>query len=180
MNINISITTGLIYAINYHFNVVCNKNKILILDDLHLFSKIDIFQNILNNIFLDLQKDYGILLCNANFASIEQNNNPQFELLLKNITTKITMPYIKLTNNLWLNNLEISRLSKFSVTSRVFLFTQNEESIILELSISAFNNIVRILLSKDKDIEIWNEIVKEYPGEVNNWLQHLYNKFDAE
>ncbi len=178
---NTSISTAIIYAISYHLSLVGNRPKILAIDSLDSFCKTEIYIPVMTMISNKLQDMLGILLCNFNFDYIKSEDSSILNEWLDLIDTKIILPSevkLKTYNALGLNVPEIEKLSKFSVNSRVFLISQNNQSVIVELSISGLPAIVRILLSKDQELEIYNKILKDYPGHPDNWLIHLYDELN--
>ena len=92
--------------------------------------------------------------------------------------TKIILPSeIKLQyleQILGLNESEIKKLSKFTITSRMFLINQDDQSIAVELSIGSLIGIIKILSCRAEELKIYQKILQQYPGHPDNWINPLY------
>ncbi len=173
-----SLCAGLIYAFNHHLTIIGKNPKILVIDNFDSLCKPENFASITKMISNKLQKNNGIMVSNFNFSYIDRLKSMILKDWLDLVDTKIILPSeVKLEyleQILGLNGSEISKLSKFTISSRMFLIQQNGKSVALELSIGGLTGIVRILSCRDVELKIYQEILEQYPKHSDNWINPLY------
>jgi type IV secretion system protein VirB4 len=172
---------GIIYSIAYALNNNDKNPKILAIDnignliDKHYFSHLE-------DILKKFNSNNAIILCNLNLKLIQPSDKELWHNWMSLIDTSIFLPVdIKLapiSEVLNLATLEINKLLSFSISSRMFLIKQDNECIIVELSIGGLKGLVRILSAHTLELEIFEKIKTEYPGHAENWISHLYASLD--
>ncbi|MFY9589358.1 VirB4 family type IV secretion/conjugal transfer ATPase [Rickettsia endosymbiont of Halotydeus destructor] len=186
-NINLqkhqSVCAGLIYALTYHLTLSGTASKIFAADNLDKLYKPEIYYDNTKLIFDNLAQNNGVMVSNFDFIYLKLSPAHILQKWLDLINTKITLPSdVKiedLDKILGLNKSEISKLSQFALSSRMFLIDKDGESIASELSIAALTGIVRILSGKDKELAIYQEILEKYQGPPDNWINYLYNALNT-
>lgn len=173
-----SLCVGLIYAFNYHLTIIGKSPKILVIDNLDSLYRPENFDNISQMISDRLLSNNGIMVSNFNFSYLQSIKTKVLQNWLDLTDTKIILPSeIKLQyleQILGLNESEINKLSKFTIASRMFLINQNNQSIALELSIGSLIGIIKILSCRTEELKIYQEILQQYPGHPDNWINPLY------
>ncbi|XVN43599.1 MAG: VirB4 family type IV secretion/conjugal transfer ATPase [Candidatus Rickettsia vulgarisii] len=173
-----SLRASLIYALNYHFTLIGQNSKILVLDNLDSLYKPEIFVNISEMVSDNLAKNNGVLISNFNFQYLKSQKPEALKSWLNLMDTQIILPseikpeYLKTI--LELKEPDINKLSKLSVNSRMFLIKQNGQSIVLELSIGGLVGITKILSCREPELEIYKKIIEQHPGHPDDWLNPLY------
>lgn len=179
LTINNSFCAAAIYAFSYHLSLIGNKPKILVIDNLDSLCKPEKLNPVLSMVSEKLATTNGIILSNFNFSYLQDVKNHNLQEWLSLIDTKIILGSdVKidyLDKLLELTKEEIFKLKKFSIQSRMFLINQNEQSIAAELSIAGLAWVSRLLSAKSKELEIYHDTLKKYPGHSDNWLPHLIN-----
>lgn len=177
-----SLRAGLIYALNYHFSLTGKNPKILVLDNLESLYKPENFANMSEMISNSLEKNNGILISNFNFKYLESQTPEIFKSWLNLMDTQIILPSETkpehLKTILELKEPDINKLSKLSVNSRMFLIKQNNQSIVLELSIGGLVGITRILSCRGPELEIYKKIIEQHPGHPDDWINSLYTELN--
>lgn len=173
-----SLCAGLIYAFNYYLTITGNSPKILVIDNLDSLYRPENFDNISEMISDRLMKNNGIMVSNFNFSYLQSIKTRVLQNWLDLTDTKIILPSeIKsqyLEQILGLNESETKKLSKFTITSRMFLINQDSQSIAVELSIGSLIGIIKILSCGTEELKIYKEILQQYPGHPDSWINHLY------
>ncbi|OZG32295.1 transporter [Rickettsia endosymbiont of Culicoides newsteadi] len=173
-----SLCVGLIYAFNYHLTITGKSPKILVIDSLDSLYRPENFDNISEMISDRLMKNNGIMVSNFNFSYLQSIKTRVLQNWLDLTDTKIILPSeIKLQyleQILGLNESEIKKLSKFTITSRMFLINQDDQSIAVELSIGSLIGIIKILSCRAEELKIYQKILQQYPGHPDNWINPLY------
>jgi type IV secretion system protein VirB4 len=173
-----SLCVGLIYAFNHHLTLMGKNPKILVIDNLDSLCKVENFGNITKMVSDRLQMKNGIMVSNFDFTYLKSSENGILHDWLDLLDTKIILPSeIKLeylNKILGLTESEINKLSKFIISSRMFLISQNGQAVAVELSIGGLVGIVKILSCRDGELTIYQEILQQYPGHPDNWINPLY------
>ncbi|MCC8417404.1 MAG: VirB4 family type IV secretion/conjugal transfer ATPase [Rickettsia endosymbiont of Bryobia graminum] len=173
-----SLRASLIYALNYHFNLIGKNPKILALDNLDSLYKPENFVKMSEMILDHLAKNNGVLISNFNFQYLESQKAGILKSWLNLMDTQIILPSETkpgtLKTILELKEPDINKLSKLSVTSRMFLIKQNNQSIVLELSIGGLVGITKILSCSEQELEIYRRIIEQHPGHPDDWINPLY------
>ena len=182
LRIHSNIRVAIIYALNNHLIISSTSPKILALDNINELLPYDQLE-IITNIIDKLTQNNGITVSNFNIASLDIID---YSIIIKWISlfnTKIVLPSdVKITNldeMFGFSRREIDKWLSFTVSSRMFLIIQENQSIAVELSIGALEGIVRILSAHEDELSIYEKILDEYPGHVDNWINHLYKALGA-
>lgn len=178
-----NVCASAIYALTYHLSLVGTNPKIFAADNLDKLYKPEIYSDNINLIFNNLSQNNGVFVSNFNFIYLKAYPKYTLKPWLESINTKIILPSdVKiedLDEILGLTNSEIRKLSQLILTSRMFLVNKDNESIASELSIAALTGVVRILSSRQEEMNIYKEILEKYQGPPDNWINYLYNALNT-
>ena len=113
-----------------------------------------------------------------NFEEVVVKANSVLQSWLELTDTKIVLPSEKKLDDIGkvlnLTGTELEKLSKFTSSSRMFLIHQDAQSIAVELSIGGLVGIVRILSARGGELKIYQEVLQQYPGHPDDWINPLY------
>jgi type IV secretion system protein VirB4 len=183
LNINSSVRTGIIFAMNYFLNLTGNNPKILSFDDMDSLLNPKYFYDPITNIFNDLEKNNGIILGNINLSDLRSSDPTIWHKWIELIDTKLILPSdVKIENLdqiLELTKPELDKLLSMSISSRKFLIKQGDQSIVAELSIGGLTGIVRILSAGSDEFKIYDRILAETSGSTGVWIEQLYKELEA-
>ena len=178
-----NVCASVIYALTYHLSLIGTKPKIFAADNFDKLYRPEIYDTNINLIFNNLSQNNSIFVSNFNFIYLKSHPKYTLKPWLDLINTKIILPSnVKiedLDKILGLTDAEIRKLSQLVLTSRMFLVNKDNESLALELSIAALAGIVRILSSRQEEINIYKEILEKYQGPPDNWVNYLYNALNV-
>ena len=178
-----SVCAGVVYAFTYHLSLVGTKPKIFAADNFDKLYKPEIYYDNINLIFNNLSQNNGIVVSNFNFIYLKSYPKHIIKPWLDLINTKIILPSdVKiedLDKILGLSNSEIRKLSQLILSTRMFLINKDNESIASELSIAALIGIVRILSSRQEEMDIYKKILEKHQGPPDNWINYLYNALNV-
>ncbi len=78
-----------------------------------------------------------------------------------------------------LESAEFKKLSKLTISSRMFLIRQDGKSIASELSIGGLSGLIRLFCSGQKEIDIYKEVINEFGNKKpEDWVQEFYEKLE--
>ena len=78
-----------------------------------------------------------------------------------------------------LESVEFKKLSKLTITSRMFLIKQDGKSIASELSIGGLPGLTRLFCSGQQEREIYKEVIKEFGNnKPEDWVQEFYEELE--
>ncbi|AAU04227.1 VirB4 family type IV secretion/conjugal transfer ATPase [Rickettsia typhi] len=174
-----SISAAVIYALSYNLSILGTKPKIFAADNFDQLYRPESYYDNINLIYNNLSENNGIFVSNFNFIYLKSYPKYTIKPWLDLINTKIILPSdVKiedLDKILGLSELEIRKLSQLILSARMFLINKDNESIASELSIAALIGIVRILSSRQEEMDIYKKILQEHNGPPDNWINYLYN-----
>ncbi|HJD56177.1 MAG TPA: VirB4 family type IV secretion/conjugal transfer ATPase [Rickettsia endosymbiont of Pyrocoelia pectoralis] len=179
-----NVCASIVYALSYHLSLIGTKPKILAADNLDKLYKPEVYFDNINLIFNNLAQSNGILVGNFNFIYLKSQPKYILKPWLELINTKIFLPSdVKiedLDDILGLTDSEISKLSQLMLSARMFLINKDNESIISELSIAALIGVVRILSSRQEELDVYKQILEKYQGPPDNWINYLYDALNVD
>ncbi|XVN40348.1 MAG: VirB4 family type IV secretion/conjugal transfer ATPase [Rickettsia endosymbiont of Argas persicus] len=179
-----NVCASVIYALTYHLSLTGTKPKIFAADNFDKLYKPEIYTNNISLIFNNLSQNNGVFVCNFNFIYLKAYPKYTLKSWLELINTKIILPSdVKiedLDKILGLSDSEIRKLSQLIPTNRMFLVNKDNESLALELSIAALVGIVRILSSREEEMNIYKEILQKHQGPPDNWVNYLYDALNLD
>ncbi|AEK75183.1 VirB4 family type IV secretion/conjugal transfer ATPase [Rickettsia conorii subsp. heilongjiangensis] len=179
-----SISAAAIYALTYHLSLVGTKPKIFAADNFDKLYRPEIYYDNINLIYNNLSQNNGIFVSNFNFIYLKSYPKYTIKPWLDLINTKIILPSeVKiedLDKILGLSEPEIKKLSQLILSARMFLISKDNESIASELSIAALIGVVRILSSRQEEMDIYKKILEQHQGPPDNWVNYLYNELNTD
>lgn len=178
LKIHNSLCAALVYALSYNLSLVGENAKILTIDNLDSLCRPDNFSSIMKVISDRLEQSNGIIVSNFNYAYIQSEAKTVLQSWLELTDTKIVLPSERKLDDIGkllnLTGTELEKLSKFTSSSRMFLINQDAQSIAVELSIGGLVGIVRILSARGGELKIYQEVLQQYPGHPDDWINPLY------
>ncbi|MCC8467251.1 MAG: VirB4 family type IV secretion/conjugal transfer ATPase, partial [Rickettsia endosymbiont of Eriopis connexa] len=179
-----SISAAVIYTFTYHLSLIGTKPKIFAADNFDKLYRPEVYYDNINLIYNNLSQNNGIFVSNFNFIYLKSYPKYTINPWLDLINTKIILPSdVKiedLDKILGLSEPEIRKLSQLILSARMFLINKDNESIASELSIAALIGIVRILSSRQEEMDIYKKILEQHQGPPDNWVNYLYNELNTE
>ena len=175
-----SLCAALVYALSYNLTLIGEGVKILTIDNLDSLCRPDNFSSIMQVIADKLETSNGIIISNFNYSYIPPGEKNLLQSWLKLTDTKIVLPSDVTPDSMGsvlnLKETELVTLSKFALSSRMFLINQGSDSIVVELSIGSLVGIIKILSASELELEIYQEVLKKYPGHPDDWINQLYKE----
>ncbi len=180
LTVHNSLCAALVYALSYNLTLIGEGVKILTIDNLDSLCRPDNFSSIMQVIADKLETSNGIIISNFNYSYIPPGEKNLLQSWLELTDTKIVLPSDvtsdSVGNVLNLKETELVTLSKFALSSRMFLINQGSDSIVVELSIGSLVGIIKILSASELELEIYQEVLKKYPGHPDDWINQLYKE----
>lgn len=102
---------------------------------------------------------------------------------IKQVNTSFILPSevsaVGVDKVLSLESVEFKKLSKLTITSRMFLVKQDGKSIASELSIGGLPGLTRLFCSGQQEREIYKEVIKEFGDKKpEDWVQEFYEELE--
>jgi type IV secretion system protein VirB4 len=181
LKFNKQFVNGLALSIidNFVNSTEIEKPKIIIIDNLlqTLHSEMLTYKNL--KLLLDnLSKKNCLLIANIDTKECLHLEKDLFTLFGTKciLATDITESKIKETFSLC--DLEYENLKILSTNNRAFLLKQDDESILLELSLGGLPGIVKILSAGDSEIKLFKALVEKHGLESDEWIKELYVQYN--
>ena len=180
LTVHNSLCAALVYALSYNLTLIGEGVKILTIDNLDSLCRPDNFSSIMQVIADKLETSNGIIISNFNYSYIPPGEKNLLQSWLKLTDTKIVLPSDVTPDSMGsvlnLKETELVTLSKFALSSRMFLINQGSDSIVVELSIGSLVGIIKILSASELELEIYQEVLKKYTGHPDDWINQLYKE----
>jgi len=177
-----NVRSALIYALSHYISTADQNPKILVMDNIDRLLSPNSFPELIVSIIGNLSNNNGITLSNFNLSTLETAESSILSKWMNLFDTKIILPSDVKIENLdkmfELNKRELEKWLSFTVSSRMFLIKQDNQYIAAELSIGSFEAILSILSADNDEINIYEKILKEYPGHTDNWINQLYKELE--
>lgn len=181
-----SVKAAIILAFQNILQNSGDSPKILAIDNLseildftrygELFSMIDENMSNCNGIFVST-------LDTERLQNIYKQNITQD--WIKNVNTSFILPSELSTSGLDkilnIDRASLTKLSRLSISSRMFLIKQDDKTIAAEFKIEELPGLSRLLSSTEQERKIYKEVVDEFGEDSpDDWVQPLYEKLEEE
>lgn len=169
-------------AMEFLGNTPTNEPKIFAINNMALLFSDVRFNETIGSMLDLLHKNNGIILSTINLHRYGANNS---ESMWKELTDRLGCRIIltddgndlNLVELLGITPMEEKRVHSFSAMSKLFLMTQDNRSLALELSLGGLPGILKMLSCREKELEIYRKIRAECDPDSEDWVIKLYDEF---
>lgn len=187
LNLMRSMRMGIIYAANHLLSLSpSGDKKILAIDNLTHLVAVQFYADLLGTMKENLLSNFGVSIQTVSLDDLLKLSNAESFTRdwMSYIDTCIIMPQKIVLPNLdqilGIDSTCIDKLASIKPDDRMFLVYQDDRTLAIEVDLSYFPGIQKILSAQADEIKLYNQMIKQYGEEkIDNWLKPLYEKFAA-
>ena len=179
-----AVKTAVVLSAQNIMQNVGQSPKIFVVDNLSELINLTHYASFVTRIADDMTAINGVFVSSVNTDALQKlyEKNISQEWITK-VNTSFIFPsevsVVGVDKVLSLDQAELKKLSKLSVSSRMFLIKQDGKTIASELSIGGLPGLTRLFCSGRDEREIYKEVVKEFGDEApDNWVQEFYEELE--
>lgn len=169
-------------AMEYLASAPTNEPKIFAINNMALLFADARLDETIGPMLDKLHKNNGIILSTINLHRYQEcYSAPMWHELTSRMGCRIVLTDegndLDLQKLIGLTPAEKKGIDSFSAISRLFLMTQDNRSLALELSLGSLTGVLKMLSCQEKDLETYKRIRAEADGDSEDWVIKLYDEF---
>jgi len=178
-----AVKAGIAFSLQGLMSQAGDGPKILAIDNLQEILNIEYYSEFFDMFADRMSVMNGVFVSTLDSEKVQKMHEDKKEQKwISNVNTKFVLPS-ELSVAGWddlfgLNSEELKKLSKFTVSSRMFLIKQDGKAIVSELSIGGLPGLTRILSSGKTEREIYKETIKKVGKSPADWVSSIYDEFE--
>lgn len=168
-------------AMEFLGNAPTNEPKIFAINNMALLFADSRLDETIGSMLELLHKNNGIILSTINLHRYgAQTKEPMWKELISRLGCRIVLSDdendLDLKTLIGLTATEEKKIHSFSAISRLFLMTQDNRSLALELSLGGLSGVFKMLSCQEEDLEIYRKVRAESDPDGEDWVIKLYDK----